>query len=419
MPRNNRRRNVVIGLILVIVVVLLLLSRCLPQKATPPSAVAPSGPTQAPTTGGPATAPPETAQEDEVLTPATVTVPARAAAGAVFSVAWTGPDNAGDFLTIVKPEAPANAMGNYRETKEGAALELTAPMEVGAYEVRYVTGRTRTVLGRAAVEIDPVAAALEAAGEVVLGSKFPVSWTGPNNQDDYITIVPKDAPEDRYESYAETKLGSPVMLTAPTLTGESELRYVSGQGRKVLARRPIRVIAAAVTLGAPAEVVAGAMLDVVWTGPDNTGDYITVVALDTPDGRWGNYSNTSAGSPLKVLTPIMEGDAELRYMTGQGHRVLGRRPIRIAAAAVTLEAPAECAPGKPVSIAWTGPNNRGDYITVVPKGMPDGQYAAYTNTSGGSPMNVNAPKEARDAEVRYMTGQGNKVLARRVIRVVP
>jgi len=49
----------------------------------------------------------------------------------------------------------------------------------------------------------------------------------------------------------------------------------------------------------------------------------------------------------------------------------------------------------------------------------DGQYGNYTGTTEGSPLSVKAPQDAGDAEVRYMTGQGNRVLARRPIRIVP
>lgn len=46
------------------------------------------------------------------------------------------------------------------------------------------------------------------------------------------------------------------------------------------------------------------------------------------------------------------------------------------------------------------------------KKPPDGQYAAYTNTTKGSPLTLKAPSKLGEAEVRCMTGQGNKVLAR-------
>ena len=43
---------------------------------------------------------------------------------------------------------------------------------------------------------------------------------------------------------------------------------------------------------------------------------------------------------MKLLMPIIASDAEVRYMTGQGGRVLARRAIKIVAAEVTLSAPA-------------------------------------------------------------------------------
>jgi hypothetical protein len=419
MPQNARRRNTLIVVAIVILaLLLLLLTRCRGPKPAPPQA------TGTPPAAMPAPAQPQAEvepapQAEEILTPATLTVPAQIAAGATFSMTWTGPDNPGDYITLARPDAPADATGNYQLTERGETLELTAPMEPGAYEARYIASRSRTILGRTPVEVLPIAAALEAPDEIILGATFSVSWTGPNNTGDYITVVPKGAPDDRYENYVDTAKGSPLTLTAPPEAGDAELRYVSGQGRKVLARRPIKVVMPEITLSAPADAIAGTMIEVAWMGPDNAGDYITIVAADIPDGPYGNYTNTSTGSPLKLLMPIMSGPAEIRYMTGQGRQVLARRTITIVAAAVSLSAAPEAAPGADVAITWTGPNNPSDYITIVPRELPDGQYRDYATTSNGSPLTVKAPKDPGDAEVRYMSGQGGKVLARIPIRIVP
>jgi len=333
MAEGSRRRNTLIALVVIVLLILLLLLRCsckepdVPGKAPTPAPSAAAHPTESQQPSTAATAAPE---PDEVLTPATVKVPERVPAGAVFSVAWTGPDNAGDYVTIVQSDAPAKTYGDYKETKAGSTLELTAPIEPGAHEVRYVTRRSRTILGRAPVEVVPAGATLDAAAEVVLGAQLSVAWTGPNNPRDYVTIVPKETPDGQYgNSYTYTDKGSPLIVTAPTETGEAELRYMTGQGNKVLARRPVRIVMADVSLSAPAEAVAGTNLEVTWTGPNNAGDYITVVPRETPDGNYGNCTATAGGSPLKLLLPILTGGAELRYMSGQGDKVLARRPIRI------------------------------------------------------------------------------------------
>jgi Ca-activated chloride channel family protein len=416
-PEGSRGRNTIIALVVILILILLLLLRCSPQVTEKGTAPAPSVPSASDEPRQPAAAA-TAAEPDEVLTPATLTVPERVTAGTPFSVAWIGPDNRGDYVTIVRVEAAASVHGSYQETKEGSPLELNAPVDPGAHEVRYVTGRSKTILGRAPVEVVPASATLDAAAEVVLGAQLSVAWTGPDNEGDYITIVPKETPDGQYGNYAGTDEGSPLTVSAPTVAGEAELRYMTGQGHKVLARRPIRIVAADVSLSAPADAVAGTTIEVAWAGPNNPGDYITVVARETPDGQYGNYTVTSGGSPLKLLLPIMAGSAELRYMTGQGNRVLGRRALAIRAAEITLSAPAEAAADSDVSVTWTGPDNPGDYITVVATGTPDGQYGNYTATSQGSPMSVKAPEAAGDAELRYMTGQGNKVLARRPIKIV-
>jgi Ca-activated chloride channel family protein len=194
---------------------------------------------------------------------------------------------------------------------------------------------------------------------------------------------------------------------------------MSSQGAKVLGRRAIRIVAAEVSLGASATVIAGSTVSVTWTGPDHPSDYVTLVPRGTPDGNYGNYTNTATGSPLSLRVPIMAGDAELRYMTGQGNKVIGRRPIQVLAVEATLSAVAEAKTGSGIEITWSGPNYSGDYITVVPRETPDGDFRAYANVNAGSPVRVKAPDTVGDAEIRYMTGQGGKVIGRRAIRIVP
>ena len=354
----------------------------------------------------------------ERLTPATITVPPEVVVGATFAAEWTGPDNPQDYLTVVPQGTPDQLYENLGYTRRGSPLELTAPIEPGEVEVRYVTGQSRTILARAPMRVVDARVTLEAAPEIVAGARLAVTWAGPANTGDYLTIVPAAAPDGDYAGYTDTRAGSPLEVTAPLDPGPAEIRYMSGQGRKVLARRPVTVVAAEVTLEAPPEAGAGSRVAIQWTGPDNQGDYITIVRAGTPDGQYAGYADTRTGSPLEVTAPIEPGDAEIRYMTSAGRRVLARRPLRILATAVNLEAPAEAVAGSRVPIQWTGPNNQGDYITIVRAGTADGQYAGYTDTRVGSPLEVTTPIEAGEAEIRYMSGQGRKVLARRPLRVV-
>lgn len=413
---SRSRRIVIVVILLLLLLLALLFARCSRPAvtSTPPTNAQPAtSSAPAPTPGAPQAVAPEN------LSPATLQAPPTVVAGADFQVSWTGPDNSGDYVTIVALDAATAVYGNYTETARGHTLDLSAPVAPGSYELRYVTARSKTVLGRAPITVLPATASLKAPNEAVLGTTISVQWTGPNNPHDFITVVAKSTPDGQYGNYTDTAKGSPLSLTLPPDAGEAELRYMTGQGRLVLARRPIKILAPAVSLDAPAEVVAGAVFQVTWKGPNNPSDYITIVPANTPDGQYRNYSDASKGSPLPITALIAPGEAELRYMTGAGARVLARRPIKIVAAKISLDAVNQTAAGSAVEIRWTGPNNAGDYITIVPSKLPDGQYRRYADTSRGSPVKIEAPAESGAAEIRYMSGQGAQVLARRPIEIVP
>jgi Ca-activated chloride channel family protein len=354
----------------------------------------------------------------EKLDAATITAPRTVVAGARFEAAWTGPDNPGDYLAIVTKGTADSAQANYSYTKQGSPLRMTALIEPGEAEIRYVTSRSRTILARADITITPAEVTLEAAADAPAGGRVSVVWTGPNNNGDFITVVPAGTPDGDYAGYADTTKGSPVAVTVPIQPGECEIRYVSGQGRKSLAKRPLKVVPVEVTLAAADEAGVGATVEVTWTGPANDGDYITIVPKALPDDRYAEYADASRGSPVGIRAPIEPGDCEIRYVSGQGRKVLARRPLKVAAFEVTLTAADQVEAGVAVSITWTGPNYRGDYITIVPKSFPDGRYAQYADTSRGSPVEVNAPIDTGDCEIRYVAGQGARVLARRPVRVV-
>jgi len=340
-------------------------------------------------------------------------------AGAAFDVAWTGPNNAGDMITIVPKDLPDGQYRNQTPTMKGSPLQVTALMTPGQAELRYLSGQDARVLARRAILVVTAAVSVQGPDRVTAGAQFEVTWTGPSNGGDYVTIVPKDLPDGQYRNNAPTTKGSPLLLTALMEPGPAELRYMSGQGAQVLARRDLRIVAAGVAVNGPAQATAGAVFPVTWTGPNNGGDYITIVPKNLPDGQYRNHTPTTKGSPLQVLALMDPGPAELRYMSGQGAQVLARRDIRIVAADVSLDAPLQVIAGAAVAVTWTGPNNGGDYITVVPQSLPNGQYRNYTPTTKGSPLQLLALMDPGPAEIRYMSGQGARVLARRDILIVP
>ena len=101
-------------------------------------------------------------------------------------------------------------------------------------------------------------ARLETPAEVAAGAGFEVSWTGPDNDRDYVTIVEAGAQQGAYLSYAYTTSGTPLSLRALDSPGSYEIRYVDGASKDILVSAPITVTEVEARLDAPGEVGAGA-----------------------------------------------------------------------------------------------------------------------------------------------------------------
>lgn len=246
-------------------------------------------------------------------------------------------------------------------------------------------------------------AALDAPSEVGAGEKFDVSWTGPNGQGDYITIVAASATKWTDEPYFYTTGSSPGSLVASTQDGAYELWYVSAAGDTdtILARRAITVTPFEGALDGPAEVEAGTTFEVAWNGPNGPGDFVTIVAAGST--KWTNesYFYTASANPGKLVSPIEPGAYELWYVTGADDVTQDTQPITVTPSAITLDAPDTVNHGANFQVTWTGPNGPGDYITIVPAGSPEGTYRSYAYTANGSPVTLTAPDGTGNYEIWY------------------
>ncbi len=349
---------------------------------------------------------------------ATLEAPDSVAAGATFQVTWDGPDGQDDYVTIVEAGAPEGSYRDYAYTRHGNPSELTAPDGLGAYELRYVMGQSLVTLASRPITLTAVEAGLEAPAEVPAGSVFEVAWTGPDNHDDYITIVEAGAPEGSYQDYDYTRKGSPIRLTAPDGLGAYEIRYVMAGSNRTLVSRPVTLVAVEASLQAPAEVPAGSAFEVIWQGPNNPDDYVTIVEAGAPEGSYLDYDYTRKGSPISLTAPDGLGAYEVRYVLAGSNRTLASRPVTLVAVEGSLQAPGEVPAGSTFEVAWEGPDNPQDYITIVEAGAPEGSYQDYDYTRKGSPAKLTAPDGLGAYEVRYVLGGSNRTLVSRPVTLV-
>lgn len=169
---------------------------------------------------------------------ATFDAPEHVAAGSQIEIKWTGPNNEGDYIAIGNAETPYIV---YEYTRRGNPTSLRAPDASGDYEVRYFLGNGDKIIGSRKVTVGAVTASLQAPTEAVAGSTFAVTWEGPDNPSDYITIVPKGAKEGTSGNYEYPARGNPAKLLAPLQAGEYELWYATGQSHTTLAKTNIRI----------------------------------------------------------------------------------------------------------------------------------------------------------------------------------
>jgi Ca-activated chloride channel family protein len=349
---------------------------------------------------------------------ASVTPPATVEAGAPLVVAWTGPDNDGDYIYIAEPDMRDNQQVTYQRTDRGNPAEMRAPAEPGIYEARYVLGVGSRVIARASFEVTAAEATVSPPETVEAGSAFTVAWTGPNNDGDYIYIAEPDMRDNQQVAYVRTDRGNPGELRAPAEPGVYEARYVLNVDTQVIARATFEVTAATASVTPPASVEAGSAFTVDWTGPNNDGDYIYISEVGSRDNQQVGYQRTDLGNPAELTAPGEPGQYEARYILGVGTSVIARAAFEVTPATASFEgAPTSVVAGSELVVPWQGPNNGGDYIYVAEAGMRDNQQVTYARTDSGNPSRLDAPGEPGEYELRYILNAGSQVIARQALTV--
>ena len=360
--------------------------------------------------------------------PASVAAPETVGAGDEFAVTFDGPLNNRDYISMTDPDAPnADYRYGYQYTNRGGdqkTVKFMAPIEPGQYALRYVlNGKPRDRdLAAATFTVTDVSATVSPPNTPIeAGSKFQVSWDGPDTRQDFISLTDVNAGPFTYTyGYQYTNRGNPVTLTAPTAAGEYVVRYVmrgqNGPKNRALAEATIIVGSVTATLDAPAEVPAGSNFQVGYTGPDGQRNYIAIGEVEIDPGkidyRYG-YS-LARDNPVELTAPAKPGDYAVRYIQeGNKAVVLATVPLKVLPVTASVDAPASVVARSEFEVRWEGPNNRRDWVGIY----KDDDLQHYSYTYRGNPVYLLAPRDAGEYTVRYMMDKVE--LARVPITVEP
>ncbi|MFG5382250.1 VWA domain-containing protein [Yoonia sp. R2-816] len=339
-----------------------------------------------------------------------LTAPDTAIAGETVAVGWTGPDYNLDYIAVGVP-GERNYI-NLTYTRDGDPLGLEMPAEPGDYEIRYTMRQDNTVIATRPITVTKAEVGLNAPDTAIVGETVTVEWTGPDYNLDFIAVG--EPGENNYINYTYTRDGNPLGVEMPPQPGNYEIRYTLRQDNEIIARRPITVTAAEVSLTAPDTAIAGSTVAVDWIGPDYNLDFI---AVGEPGEGYVNYSYTRDGSPAQVEMPTEPGSYELRYTLRQDNTILMTRPIEVTAVKATINTPASANAGETLTLEWEGPDYNLDFISVGPVG--ENAYVNYTYTRDGSPLGLQMPPEPGEYEIRYQLRQDSVIIFRQPITINP
>ena len=303
--------------------------------------------------------------------------------------------------TIERALPPGRYRAEVARPGDAAATGETFTLEAGGGQ-RVVTLVLDAVLP---------AASLQAPDQAPAGSTVTVGYAAPKASDDEIHVAEVGSPDGRWLRYEAVRERDAVEILLPTLPGPYELRYLDKRGR-VLARRTIEATPIEASLAAPEFGPAGGRVEVAWSGPAYSGDYIAIVEVGADPDAFIHYVMLRGASPVELLLPTAPGPYEIRYQLGQDRRVLASLPFEVVGIDATLNAPATAPAGGLVEVAWTGPAYGGDYISISQPEAEDGAYLEYVDVREGSPVSLRLPAEPGRYEVRYVVGQDRTVLAR-------
>ncbi|PIE15262.1 MAG: hypothetical protein CSA68_07960 [Rhodobacterales bacterium] len=255
-----------------------------------------------------------------------------AVAGSTIEVTWVGPNNNGDYIALAAVGAQVNEELSYTYTDNGNPAALTLPTDPGSYELRYIAnGDKRKILASRPITGTAPTVALEAPETVAAGAKFEVTWVGPNNDNDAITVAILGSKAGDHVDHRFTVNGNPAPLTAPDKPGTYVLRYVaSGNKAKVLARRVLTVSGAGAgplapgmaVLEAAERGVAGGQIEVFWAGPGFAGDMIVTRKIGSVAAE--SSVAVTSGNPVVLPLPAAPGQYLIHYLTGAGQTSIGK-----------------------------------------------------------------------------------------------
>lgn len=342
-------------------------------------------------------------------------VPEWPTAGGLVDVGFWG---APAGITWVAVALPGTSVASYITRTRAAAgsggATFQLPETPAELEARFIYEPQPGIfqlLGTRRLETGAPSVEIAGPEEVENGKLLTISWTGPGHPGDHISITPRGAdPTDHVVCLAVSDPNGTFQTTAPPTTGNYVISYNSAHGR-VLDRRDLEVFEVLATLDGPASAPAASLLSIVWTGPDDSHDFLSLARAGSADADYIDWAPTADGNPAQLRAPLETGLFELRYVRSSDAAVLARHPLEIVESAVELQVQKTVVAGTRFEVEWTGTARSRDFLAVAELGADARDHLDFSFASEGSPSTLAAPFEPGNYEVRFVAGSSFEIVA--------
>ena len=345
----------------------------------------------------------------------------------------------GEELAASGVDFTAHVVGFGLSEQEGRQVACLAESTGGRYLQADDVAALQAALRQAMVDAPPPPpmpipeASLQAPAQVAIASTIEVRWQGPGDARDDVQLFDPRAGEGTGRVLRSQRLNQDrgfearsarlVMAAEP---GRYELRYWHGELQRVLARQPIELVAAEVSLDAPVQVSIGATFVVRWQGPGAVRDDVQLVAAGAAAAgevirrQRLNQDRGFERREASLQAPTEPGSYLLRYFNGENGEVLAERAIEVVAAEVSLDAPDEVDMGRPFTVRWQGPGAVRDDLQIIAAGDTRVIRRQRLNQDRGfanKEASITAPIAPGSYRLRYYSGTDDRALVERNFRV--
>ncbi|MEZ5461443.1 VWA domain-containing protein [Dokdonella sp.] len=327
-----------------------------------------------------------------------------------IEISWTGPADRGDYVTFAPVGSKDNAyldyevVGRKEATDKAGIVSLRAPAESGPIELRYVSPiRKDSVLARVVLEVGDAEASIEAPDSVPAGAKVTITARGPVGKNHWIGFAPKGSPITAYLQYGRpTGPVSEIELMPPSEPGEYELRYVLNERERIIATRPITVVASTASVSGPSTAMAGDTVAVTASGPEGSMHWIGFAPAGSEAGSYRDYMRPQgAQTEGTLMAPTEAGDYELRYVLNEREKVIASQPVKVTPAVAKLDAPGSVTANEDITVRFQGPRHASHWIGFVRRDTLE--YLRYADVPlEGDSVTLRTPEEAGDYDIVFV-----------------